>query len=113
MKFGDILKRLLEERDITQKQLATELSIAPTTLGNYFRNTREPDFATLKLLAKYFDVSTDYLLDNRERNTSTHQEDEMLRIFRSLSLEQKELYIEQGKLFIRLNSRDKEITKSS
>ena len=111
MKFGDTLRNLLEERNMTQKQLANELNIAPTTLGNYFRNDREPDFDTLKLLAKYFNVTTDYLLDFRIGKTGSHQEDELLRVFRALTIPQKEVYLEQGRAFIKMNK--KETAKSS
>ena len=38
MLFGDILRNLLEERNLSQKQFAEELKIAPSTLGNYIRN---------------------------------------------------------------------------
>ena len=113
MKFGDILRELLDDRDITQKQLATELNIAPTTLGNYFRNDREPDFDTLKLLAKYFNVSTDYLLDYRAGKTATHLEDDLLQIFRSMKLEQQEMYVEQGRAVVHLNQRISKKVKSS
>ena len=107
MTFGDILRALLEERNITQKQLAADLSIAPSTIGGYAQNVSEPDFETLKRLAKYFGTSTDYLLDYRTGHTASHQEDEILRIFRTLSAEQKELYIEQGKAFIKLAKKEK------
>ena len=63
MEFGDILRELLAERGITQKQLGQDLSLAPSTLGNYVNNLREPDYTTLKRIAQYFHVSTDYLLD--------------------------------------------------
>lgn len=85
MSFGDNLRTLIEERNLTQKELAKQLNIAPSTMGSYVQNTREPDFSTLKLLAKYFDVSTDYLLDFNSNQTISHQEDDLLRIFRSLS----------------------------
>lgn len=107
MKFGDVLRTLLEERYITQKQMATDLSIAPSTIGGYVQNTSEPDFETLKHIAKYFDVSIDYLLDFRSDKAATHQEDDILRIFRTLSAEQRELYLEQGKAFIRINQKEK------
>ena len=61
MSFGDNLRALIEERGITQKELARKLNIAPSTLGSYVQNVREPDFETLKTIAGYFDVSTDYL----------------------------------------------------
>ena len=92
MKFGEILRELLEDNDITQKQLATDLNIAATTIGNYIRGMREPDFEILKLFAAYFNVTTDYLLDFQSGIT-------------------KELLLEQGKLLVRLNL--KEDVKSS
>ena len=113
MNFGDVLRSLLEERNITQKKLAIDLNIAPSTIGGYVQNISEPDFETLKRLAKYFDVTTDYLLDYRSGKEDTHEEDDLLRIFRSLSVEQKELYLEQGKVFVRLNQRESGTAKSS
>lgn len=62
MNFTVRLENLIEESDITQKDISTELHIAATTLNGYVNNHREPDLHTLIRLARYFDVSTDYLL---------------------------------------------------
>ncbi|MCI8299340.1 MAG: helix-turn-helix transcriptional regulator [Lachnospiraceae bacterium] len=62
MKFTTRLENLLEERNLTQKFLSTELNIAPSTLNGYLRQNREPDFDTLINLANFFGVSIDYLL---------------------------------------------------
>ena len=97
MKFGDILRNLLEEKELSQRQLAEALSMAPSTLGNYIRNEREADYETLKRFADYFGVSVDYLLDRPEKGTCSHNESELLRIFRSLPVHQQEMYIEQGR----------------
>lgn len=97
MNFGDNLRALIEERDMTQKELALNLNIASSTLGSYVQNTREPDFSTLKLLANYFDVSIDYLLDNPSDKTTTMRENEMLRIFRSLTEEQQYICMDNVK----------------
>lgn len=105
MNFGEKLRILIEERAITQKELASQLNIAPSTVSSYVQNSREPDFATLKMLAQFFDVSIDYLLDNKTNSTYTQQEIELLRVFRSMTAEQQELYIEQGKVFIRINKK--------
>lgn len=113
MEFGDKLRALIEERGITQKELATQLNIAPSTVSSYVQNTREPDFATLKSLAKFFNVSIDYLLNCNIGHTSTKQEDELLRIFRCLTAEQREVCIEQCKVFVRLNYKEKGKAKSS
>lgn len=72
-------------------------------MGSYVQNAREPDFDTLKAIAQYFNVSTDYLLDVTSSQTMDHREDDLLRIFRSLSSEQKDICIEQCKAFIKFN----------
>lgn len=107
MSFGDNLRALIEERNLTQKELAKQLNLAPSTMGSYVQNTREPDFDTLKLLAKYFDVSTDYLLDFSSNQTISHQEDDLLRVFRSLTATQKDICLEQCKAFVKINNRRK------
>lgn len=111
MPFYDTLRNLIDERGLTQKQLAQDLEIPVSTLGGYVQGTSEPDFETLKLFANYFNVSADYLLNLKIGNTQSRLENELLRIFRSLSTEQQELYLEQGKAFIRINA--KEDVKSS
>lgn len=103
MKFGEILRELIEENDLTQKQVAKELNIAPSTLGNYIHDSREPDFNTIKMIASYFKVSIDYLMDYRSATADNKSEDELLRIYRLLPLEHQILLIEQGKLLLRLN----------
>lgn len=107
MSFGENLRTLIEERDMTQKEVAMKLNIAPSTMGSYVQNTREPDFATLKAIAKFFNVSIDYLLDNNTGRTGTHQEAELLRIFRSLEPGQQEICLEQCRVFVRINHKEK------
>lgn len=103
MPFGDMLREMLEERGITQKKLAEDLHIAPSTMGNYVRNLREPDYATLKRIAAYFRVSTDMLLEY-ETGESVPQdgvsEAQMIRLFRRLDAETQRLLLEQGRLLM-------------
>ena len=103
MKFGDIIRILLAENEITQKDLAFNMNIGISTLGNYIRNIREPDFETLKLFASYFDVSIDYLLNYQSDKTTNHEEDDLLRIYRFLDRDLKELGIEQFKTLKKFN----------
>lgn len=59
---GNRIKQLREEKGLKQEELAKVLSVAPSTIGMYERDEREPnDSITLKI-AEYFGVSTDYLL---------------------------------------------------
>lgn len=113
MNFSYRLRSLIEERNLTQKQVAINLNIAPSTMGGYVQGSSEPDFETLKRLAKYFDVSTDYLLNIYTEKSNNFLEDELLRVFRSMTEEQQRLFIEQGKVFVRANNITKEKAKSS
>lgn len=54
MSFGDNLRTLIEERNLTQKELAKQLNIAPSTMGSYVQNTREPDFSTFEAACEIF-----------------------------------------------------------
>lgn len=104
--FTEKLRTLMDERDMKQKDVAADLQIPASTLGGYVQGKSQPDFAMLKLLSNYFNVSIDYLLDNNTGVIQSEKENELLRIFRSLTPEQQDLYIEQGKAFIRINSRE-------
>lgn len=89
------------------------MNIAPSTMGGYVQGISEPDFETLKILASYFMVSTDYLLGVPETKIQNHLEDELLRVFRGMSSEQQYVFIEQGKAFIKMNALQNKKAKSS
>lgn len=114
MTFGQKLQILLDEKDISQKQLADALNLHDSTVRNYVRDLREPDFSTLKLIAGYFDVSLDYLLSFSKPYAGISDEEmEFLRIFRMLSKEQRQIYIQQGKAFVSSNLKKKTTLSSS
>lgn len=60
--FGTRLKELRTERRLTQTQISAELGIHSVTYLHYEKNQREPSLELLVAIAKYYDVSTDYLL---------------------------------------------------
>ena len=106
MKFSTRLENLLEERNLTQRKLATELHIAPSTLNGYLRRGREPDFDTLIRLAEYFEVSTDYLLGvtNIRRPSLPPEcyddkEGELLETYRSLCPQEQTYLIKQAHIY--------------
>ena len=47
---------------MTQKDLAQKICVTVGTISNYENNQHLPDIEKLILLAKFFDVTTDYLL---------------------------------------------------
>ena len=106
MKFAEMLRQLIEDSDISQKTLAGEINLSPSTLANYVQGTRNPDYDTLMAIAGYFHVTTDYLLGFQRTKADAAQETMLLQIFRSLSPEQRETYLEQGKAFLRVNRKD-------
>lgn len=113
MNFGDKLAMLIEENNLTQKKLAAQLNIAPSTLSSYVQNAREPDFKMLKRIANYFNVSADYLLDIQVKDINSLYENELIHIFRGMSPEHQMLFIEQGKVFLKMNPTKNKNVKSS
>lgn len=60
--LGIRIKRLRENKGKTQAQLAAYLHLNRKAIGSYEHDEREPSLDSIILLAKYFQVSTDYLL---------------------------------------------------
>lgn len=99
------MRQLMEENDINQRQLAQQLNISAPALGNYVRNLREPDYETLKKIAAYFHVSTDYLLNFQQPQSGAHDDRRLLHLFHAMTAEQQEIFLEQGKIFVKMNNK--------
>lgn len=67
--FGNRLRQLRKEDNLTQKELADNLGLAFSTISMYERGIREPDFETTESIADFFNVSMDFLL-GKNPNTS-------------------------------------------
>lgn len=67
------LKRLREEKEMTQAELGKALEISPSAIGMYEQGRRTPDIPTLKKIASYFNVSLDYLLGNSPAKAAQQQ----------------------------------------
>ena len=62
MTFGDRLRFLRKQNNITQADLAKMFSLGESTISFYESNKRTPDYEMLNKFADYFNVSVDYLL---------------------------------------------------
>jgi len=62
MDFGERLKALREEKELTRAALASRLIVSYSAVSKYETNVRFPDKETLINLADVFEVSIDYLL---------------------------------------------------
>ena len=60
--FADILKQLRRQKKLNQKQFANQIFISPSAVSQYETGRIMPSRETLERIAKFFDVSTDYLL---------------------------------------------------
>ena len=56
------MRNLREDNDLTQQQIAVLLGTSQTMYARYERGANEMPIRHLIRLAKYYDVSTDYLL---------------------------------------------------
>ena len=68
--FASALKTLLDEKGMTNAQLAALIDVTPTSVGNYC-NGREPKSGELLRLSKVFGVSMEHLLTGKIPATST------------------------------------------
>lgn len=69
MYFYQRLTDLREDKDLRQKQVAAELNITPQQYSLYEIGKREIPFHHVITLAKYYDVSIDYIagLTNKKK----------------------------------------------
>lgn len=66
------LKELRKKNNITQLKLAMDLNMSQNTISRYENGYREAGYKELILIADYFGVSIDYLLE-RTDNPSFHK----------------------------------------
>lgn len=64
------LKELRLNKNLTQQQLGKLLSVSGQTILNWENDITYPSVKKLIELASFFDVSIDYLLDFKEKNTN-------------------------------------------
>lgn len=64
--FGKKLKDLRMENGLTQRELGEKLGYCNQTVSFWESGQREPDLDALVAVAKFFDVSVDYLLGLKE-----------------------------------------------
>ncbi len=61
-KFSERLKELRLEKGLTQRDLATSTNLSQSAIVHWENNRRVPNADAVIVLAKYFNVSTDYIL---------------------------------------------------
>ena len=100
MDFGTRLGALLQERRLSQKEIASAVNVAASTMSNYINGVREPDYETLKRIAAQMQVSTDFLLGKEYAGAESAEESELLQLYRMLNREQRALLTGIAKLLL-------------
>lgn len=81
------LKKLRNEKNISQLALANIIGISQQSINKYENHSIEPDISTLIAIADYFGVSIDYLVGRTDDPTT---------ITTTLHLNQKEVLLLNG-----------------
>lgn len=87
------LKKLRENAGLSQQKLANQLGVTQQGIHSYEHGIYEPDIATLKQLAAYFDTSVDYLIgyteirkiEKADKFELNEEEADVIRKYRSLT----------------------------
>ena len=109
MDVAERIRDIIDDHDMTQKELAMRLDIRYTTLNNYLKKYNRVPLEVLRSIAVELNVTTDYLFDlakSPERPLSLNNtERKLIENFRSLSKSQKELIL-QNIIFMQNQNRN-------
>ncbi len=72
MELGTVLAQLRSQKGISQRDFAREIGMSYGAVGMWETNKRQPDLEMLKKIAKYYNVSTDYILGIEKSGGNNH-----------------------------------------
>ncbi len=61
--FGDRLRELRKNKNLSQEQLGSILNVSANAVYSWENNRTQPSIEAIKQIAEYFNVTTDYLLN--------------------------------------------------
>ncbi len=78
---------LMKQSSVTAKQLTSDLEISSTSITDWKKGKGRPSADAIVKLAKYFGVTTDYILTGKEEDSSSisMEDEELLGYYHSLS----------------------------
>lgn len=102
MEFYIKLNDLIKENRITKYKVAKDLHISQSTVANWCEGITEPKITQIKILANYFNVTTDYLLglenEDGTKIVNSEQEEYIPIVARSKDNKQRNLTISKSEL---------------
>jgi len=73
-KVNVMIKRLRQDKHLSQEQLAEHLHVTRQAISNWETGKTQPDIETLSQIAQYFDVSVEYLIYGKEPTPNAGEE---------------------------------------
>ena len=112
--FIEVLNELLEEHELNRKQFSEKSGIPYTTVIGWTKLNRLPDYTALIKIADFFNCSIDYLVGRQDDFGSiyssvevSHTEQTLLKNFRKLNSENRELIIKLTKNLIKTENNER------
>ena len=97
MTLGQKIKKLRNDKGLTQKDLADQVHVTFQTVSKWENDENEPDVSTLRELAKLFGCSLDYLLSEEETPSGAVVLEEPTEVSepvtKTIIIHQKELHV--------------------
>ena len=95
--FGENLKREIEKRGITQRQLAKDIGVSPVTVTDWTKGRKMPRIGTIDKICQYFGIDYEelmkqpltYLKDKEELENANNEAMTMMNFYRQLDEEDK------------------------
>lgn len=66
MTFGEKLRELRLQKELSMRQVAEAININERTYNHYELGDREPSLEMLKAICDFYDISADYLIGRTE-----------------------------------------------
>lgn len=112
--FIEVFNELLEEHELNRKQFSEKSGIPYTTVIGWTKLNRLPDYTALIKIADFFNCSIDYLAGRQDDYGSLYSpvevsqtEQILLKNFRKLNSENRELIIKLTKNLIKNENNEK------
>lgn len=74
MSFGNNLKKIRQENEMTQEELAKKINTSRSNIANYENDKNMPSIEILNKLSEIFNCSIDYLLGKSDIRNSAEQQ---------------------------------------
>ena len=93
MTLGQKIKKLRNDKGLTQKDLADQVHVTFQTVSKWEKDENEPDVSTLREIAKLFGVTVDYLINEDEEVATQEEVEEEPPVTKTIIVHQRELHV--------------------